>query len=159
MTEAQRPLTGEELCLLGRIHAGVALLDELLGFTIRVIVRARPGPGRVLTSELTFSQKIGLLRELGVSRLRNDARLSGMSELLVRVEEAARKGSPVTYDVRLQMDDEGEGNGRGILVERVASPVDRLEQDARFVEGVAADVLAFLERVHGALYDTYASDA
>ncbi len=153
MTGSTSGLSDQELLLIGRIHAAHTMIDDLMAFTLRVLVGARPEPARPLMSRLSFDDKIRLLRELGVSRLRNNVRLTGMSDLLVRVEEAGIKSRCLRFRITLPPRAEGEDNGKGITVDPQATDIVALEHLAVEIETAATDVLRFLNKVHGELYN------
>ncbi len=149
------PLTEEHLTALGEITANFSLLDTHLDMCIERLMSAniRPLLMRIITSELSFNQKLSILSSLHTYKERDEKKQAELKALLARANQAQEKRNIVTHSTWLSSKQEDTATrvkmtakiNKGLQIQQEATKVDDLKAKAEFINEVANDMFYFFK--------------
>ena len=152
MKKTNLPIGVESLVAIGAITASFAYLDSQLAFAIWLLVGSDQRLGQIITAELSFSQKVGLLSS--VYRYRNDNRTTAEFEkLLKNLGKAEKDRNKVTHSVWARGGRQGvtrikttakRKSGLKFVFEKMS--LEDLGEIAEFIGEVANEVIDILIR-------------
>ena len=101
MVKFQIPLNKEHFIAIGNITAYFTLLDYYLSICIWRLIGSEQKMGRIITTDLSFAQKVVLFRALYIYRNDSNEKLVKLRKLVIRLKQAEEKRNSITHSIWL----------------------------------------------------------
>lgn len=91
------PLSKEHSMAIGNVTAYFALIDSQLSVCIWILIDCEQKMGDIITTDLSFKQKMVLFQELYLYRNDNEEKLEKLGELVRRLSDAEERRNSITH--------------------------------------------------------------
>ncbi len=145
-------LSDDFLRALGRISANFQALEASIAFLTWSLINADQTIGQIITSQVSFNRLCDLLSSLFRYRVKEQALLEKLEEILRKASEAEQRRNTVIHSVWMTDDVSGEPfrlkitskRKKGLDIHTENIDAAELNKIADFIRNVAEDMLKFI---------------